>query len=322
MSPIQTLIDFPGFRDGFLVGLVFAAGVLAVGAVLSLFRHRSKAPLGLTGPAWVLASLVTLGGWLGYSGADVLPRQLVWGLVVLFVGGELAERTPNPKIIGMILGLPGAILVGYARDLPGPSWSRWLVIGVAVIGGPLAADLDRRCARLGLGPVLWLIAVAGLYWTVPDTERVRPLIGAAVPLAFTGWPLRLSRMGAGGISATVALFAWVAAIEGRGRPGSIVGAVASLGLFLVEPIGRVLAKGRVAAISRSMRLGVFECCVVGTQFLLVGYASRVAGFAETGGAAFFLLLPAIPVAIAIGGLVRVSKRLRPRSTRTTGRRRQ
>ena len=322
MSPIQTLIDFPGFRDGFLFGLVLAIGVLAVGAVYSLFRHRSKVPLGLTGPAWVFASLVTLGGWLGYSGADVIPRQLVWGLVVLFVAGELAERTPNPKIIGIFLGFPGAILVGYARDLPGPSWSRWLVIGVAAIGGPLAADLDRRSARLGLAPVLWLLAVAGLYWTVPDTERVRPLIGAAVPLGFTGWPLRLSRMGAGGIGAAVALFAWVAAIEGRGRPGSIVGAVASLGLFLVEPIGRVLAKGRVAALSRSLRLGVFEWCVVGSQLLMVGYASRVAGFAETGGRAFLLLLPAIPFAIAIGGLLRVSKRIRPPSTLITRRRRR
>ena len=194
------------------------------------------------------------------------------------------------------------------------------MIGTIIVGSPLAADLDRRCARLGLGPILWLIAVAGLYWTVPDTERVRPLIGAALPLAFTGWPLRFSRMGAGGVSAAIALFVWVAAFDGYGRPGSIVGAAAALGLFLVEPIGRMLAKGRIASLSRSMGIGAFEGCVIGAQVLIVGYASRVAGFSDTGGDALIWLVPAIPVAIAIGGVVRVSKRLRPRRGASRGRR--
>ena len=40
----------------------------------------------------------------------------------------------------------------------------------------MAADLDRRGARLGLGPVIWLITVFGVYVTVPDTELIRPLV--------------------------------------------------------------------------------------------------------------------------------------------------
>jgi hypothetical protein len=315
-------VEFPRFQDGFTVGLVFTALVVAAGWASVRLRRRSQRPWGLTGPAWVAASLITLGGWMGYEGVDVIPFGLLWGLLALFVAGEIAERTPNPKIIGFVLALPGAVLVGYSTEFPGPSWSRWVVLGVTALGAPLAADLDRRAARLGLGPVLWLIAVAGVYWTVPDTERVRPLIGAAIPLAFTGWPKRLSRMGAGGISASVGLLMWVAAIEGRGRPGSIVGAAGSLGLFVVEPIGRSLAKGRVAAISRSVGVGVYEACLVGAQFLTVGYASRVAGMAETGGEAFVLLVPAIPVAIVLGGLVRASSRLRPGSGGSGPRRRR
>jgi len=227
----------------------------------------------------------------------------------LVVAGELADRTPNPTVIGGLLAVPGALLVGASSEFPGPSWARLLVIATIIIGSPLAADLDRRSARLGLGPILWLISVAGLSGTVPDTERVWPLIGAALPLAFTGWPKRFSRMGAGGMSAALALFVWVAAFEGRGRPGSVVGAVASLGLFVVEPIGRALAKGRIASLSGSVRLGAFECCVVGAQLLIVGYASRVVGFSDTGGDALVWLVPALPVAIAIGGVVRVSNRL-------------
>ncbi len=314
MSPFTTLVDFQGFRDGFVVGLMLAAVVLALGFGIAQLPRRGHAPLGLTGPAWVIACVVVVGGGFGYEQIDRLPSGLLWGLAILFAAGELADRTPNPKIIGAVLAIPGAVLIGVSSDFPGPSWSRNLVILTIIVASPLAADLDRRSARLGLGPVLWLIAVAGLYWTVPDTERVRPLIGAALPLGFTGWPLRFSRMGAGGISASIALFTWVAAFEGRGRPGSIVGAVAALGLFVVEPIGRMLTKGRIASLSRSIGLGAFEWCVVGAQVLVVGYASRVAGFAETGGNAFLLLIPAFPVAVGIGGVVRVSKRLRPRSS--------
>ena len=224
MSPIRTLVDFSGFQAGFWWGLLAMGVVLAAGWVAIVIRRGSGTPVGLAGPAWVLVSIGLLGGWIGASRTDAIPSGLVWGLLVLIVGGELADRTPNPIFIGIVFAVPGAFLVGFSLEFPGPTWSKWVVIGVVAVGGPLAADLDRRVSRLGLGPVLWLIAVAGMYWTVPDTERVRPLIGAAVPLAFCGWPKRWSRMGAGGIGVAIGLFVWVAAVEGRGRPGSIVGA--------------------------------------------------------------------------------------------------
>ena len=321
MSSFQTLWDFPQFRDGLQIGVVLGLVALGVGWSTRPRRRGFRAPWGLGGPAWVVASLAALGGWWGFSELIALPQGLFWGLAVLFTSGELAERTPNPKIIGIILGFPGALLVAFSYDFDGPGWIRWLVLGSVAVGGPLAADLDRRAARLGLGPVLWLIAVAGLYWTVPDTERVRPLIGAALPIALTGWPLRATRMGAGGISASIGLFMWVAAVEGRGRPGSIVGAAASLGLFLVEPIGRMIAKRRITPLSRRVSVGAFELWVVGAQLMVTGYASRVVGFAVTGAAATWLALPAIPVGIAIGGMLGVSKRLRPRSSSTSAVRR-
>ena len=215
MGPFRTLIDFPGFQDGFWWGLLATGVVLGAGWVAVSIRRGSGTPLGLAGPAWVLVSLGLLGGWIGSNRTDVIPSGLLWGLLVLVIGGELADRTPNPIFIGMVFSVPGAFIVGLSREFPGPAWTKWVVVVVVAIGGPLAADLDRRTARLGLGPLLWLVAVAGVYWTVPDTERVRPLIGAAVPLAFCGWPKQWSRMGAGGIGAAVGVFAWVAAIEGR-----------------------------------------------------------------------------------------------------------
>ena len=321
MSAFETLWSFPQFRDGLQIGVLLALVAVGIGWSTRPRRRGFRAPWGLGGPAWVVASLVALGGWLGFEGVIELPDGLLWGLAVLFISGEIAERTPNPKILGIILGFPGALLVAFSYDFDGPGWIRWLVLGIAAVGGPLAADLDRRSARLGLGPVLWLIAVAGLYWTVPDTERARPLIGAALPIAVTGWPLRATRMGAGGISAAIGLFMWVAAIEGRGRPGSIIGAAASIGLFLVEPIGRMAAKHRITPLSRRLSVGAFELCVVGAQLAVTGYASRVVGFAAAGAAATWLVLPAIPFGIAIGGVLGVSKRLRPRSSPTSAVRR-
>ena len=179
------------------------------------------------------------------------------------------------------------------------------------LGAPSAADLDRRAARLGLGPVLWLVTVVGVYATVPDTELIRPLVGVAMPLALCGWPLRVARLGAGGVAAGIALLMWVAAAEGYGRPGSIVGAAGALGLLLVEPVGRVLLRRRVVPWSRVLSARAFALVFVGAHVLVVAYATRIAGFQADGGPAFVLLVPGLVAGAAAGGLLGLSKRLRP-----------
>ncbi len=252
-----------------------------------------------------------------------VPATLVWGLVLLALGAELAARTPNPKVIGMVLAFPAAIVVGVAQDFRGPGWVRPLVIVSITVVAPLAGDLDRRAARLGLGPVLWLVSVIGVYATVPDTELVRPLVGAALPLALVGWPLRLGRLGAGGTAAAVALLVWIGALEGYGRPGSIVGAVGALGLFAVEPVGRALFRRRIVPLARTLPVAAFGLAFVLAHVLMTWYGSRVAGFARTGAGATVLILPAIPVGIAIGGVLGLSRRRtggpRPRRRRSARR---
>ena len=190
LSPIQTLFDFPRFLDGLRVGVLLAVIVAIIGFATSARRRGQRVPWGLAGPAWVFGSLMCLGGWFGYQQIWALPQQLLVGLGILFVAGEIAERTPNPKVIGVVLGFPGALLVGWSEEFPGPSWSAWLVIGVAAIAGPLAADLDRRAARLGFGPVLWLITVGGLYGTVPASATLLTsrLISAACSFVTSSSP--------------------------------------------------------------------------------------------------------------------------------------
>jgi hypothetical protein len=74
---------------------------------------------------------------------------------------------------------------------------------------------------------------------------------------------------------------WIGAIEGYGRPGSIVGAAAALGLFLVEPVGRVLFRRRVVPWSRVLSTRAFALVFLGVHLVLVAYGTRIAGFQET-----------------------------------------
>jgi hypothetical protein len=88
---------------------------------------------------------------------------------------------------------------------------------------------------------------------------------------FLAWPLRVARLGAIGAYALVGLLLWVIAWGGRGREGSIVGAVACLGLFLVQPLIRRIGREHRRLTDRSAVL---------LQSALVFMGARVAGMRE------------------------------------------
>jgi hypothetical protein len=311
VSPFVTLFDFRQFQSGWWAGWALLPVVAFSGWVVVSRPRTHVVPWGLVGPAWVLGSLLALDGWLRFDHLVDIPAQLVWGLLAVAAANELASHTPNPKIIGCLLVFPGAYLVATSTDFAGPGWVVPLVLVTITLGGPMAADLDRRAGRLGLGPVMWMVTVFGVYVTVPDTELIRPLVGVAIPLALCGWPLRVARLGAGGAAAGIALLMWVGAAEGYGRPGSIVGAAAALGLFLVEPVGRTLFRRRVVPWSRVMSSRAFQIVFLAVHLLLVAWGTRVAGFQDDGGPAFVLWVPALAAGIALGGLMGLSKRVRP-----------
>jgi hypothetical protein len=320
VNQLETLFGFSQFQSGWWAGWVFLPVVAFAGWVVVSSGRTRRAPWGLVGPAWVLASLLALDGWLRFDHVTDIPAQLLWGLLAVAAANELASHTPNPKIIGCLLVAPGAYVVATSTDFAGPGWVVPLVVVAITFGAPSAADLDQRGARLGVGPVMWLVTVVGVYATVPDTELIRPLVGVAMPLALCGWPLRVARLGAAGTAAGIALLMWVGAAEGYGRPGSIVGAAGALGLFLVEPVGRALLRRRVVPWSRVLSTRTFVVVFLAAHVLLVAWATRVAGFQDDGGPALALLLPGLLVGTAAGGLLGLSKRVR--SGRVSGGRRR
>jgi hypothetical protein len=165
------------------------------------------------------------------------------------------------------------------------------------------------------------VSIVGLYATVPDTELVLVLLGAAIPITLLAWPRVRARLGAGGAYASIGLFLWIATLEGAGRPGSTVGGVAALALLVTEPVGRLLAP-RLAVDwlpRRSSPGRVNGGTLVLAQALLAAYAARVAGLVDDPLLAVILTLPAVGVGIAVGARLSIPS---PETQRSTRRRRR
>jgi hypothetical protein len=304
MQALRTLIDAPELHTGFLAGvaalLVTAIVVLALRAGGARHETRSgRTRPGLVGPALVVATLVGIGGLGPFDQVWPVPTRVVLALAGLWLAGEIGARTTPP--IGVVL----ALAAGIALVDPAAHFPVWVALILALgpaIAGTAVADFDRRAARRGLGPLLLLVSIGGLYTTVPDTELALVLLGAAIPITLLAWPWVCARLGSGGSYAAIGLFLWVATLEGSGRVGSIVGAVATLALLVLEPLGRLLAP-RLAVerlpqflTAERVKPGVL---IVG-QLLLVAWAARVAGLVVDPIAALVLALPVLAVGIAIG----------------------
>lgn len=309
VDEIRGVVDGSGFATGFFVGSLFLAAGLLVILARSLFSRRQVVPL--VGVLLVGAALVALADRIR------LTDGLVFGLVLLALGGAavaaVAERLHLPPVgSAALLAVPGAWLVAGAAGLDETGPKLALVATVAVAGALVgAADHDYR--HLGLGPILMLATLAGAYATLPETERALIVLGAALPLVALGWPWPLASLGRAGASATVGLLAWVAVIDGSARAGSTVGAVACLGVLLVEPVAGLLRTPSVLCrIDRPQdgrsdreRDGVAAwrtaLPVVLIHVVLVAVASRIAGLRssawEAGAIAGVALVVAVVVAV-------------------------
>ena len=279
-SPLS-LRNFP--LDELVSGL--GAGALAlVAATVQARRHAHHVPIaGLVMTAAALVALgrtwsVVPGALLGLGGVAV---TLVW----------LDRRRPH---FGPSFATAAVLIAPFAAvlavDASPTGWVRGLVGAAVVLGAPAAARTEAAWGHAGLPPVLYAITAAGVFAAVPDTEQAAVLLGASVPLGLAGWPLGHVRLGPAGAGTAVALLVWVAAVGGRGREPSIVGAVACLGLLVTLPAGGWRARwtGRGGAVGRSHLVVVL---VVAAHLAVVAVASRVAGISSD-------LDVAVPVAAA------------------------
>jgi hypothetical protein len=269
---LTTLRNFP--VEEFLWGL--GAAVLALLAAVVESRRRTDHAR--------VAGLVTTAAALGAIGRtwSVAPAALLGlGGVAAALAWLDRRRLPTGLSLTTAAVLTAPFAAVLAVDASSTGWVRGLV-GTSVVLGALAASrTDAAWGETGVPPALYAITAAGVFAAVPDTEQAATLLGASLPMALCGWPLGHARLGPTGAGAATALLVWVAAVGGRGREPSIVGAVACLGLLVTLPAGRWLA-GRARDPHAGHPRAVRTCrqaavLVVGVHLAVVAVASRVAG---------------------------------------------
>jgi len=260
-----------------------------VALVLATFGYsvvwvRARSGRADPGPAVV----AVVGSLVGLRIADRFAVALVVGLVVL-LGGEWLGRRAGCWTRALWL-LPGAVVVGAALPDVWPLWMRIVTTATAAVGGSLTVATNRAAPRLV--PALFAVAAVGLYFCVPDTEAPAAIVGAlAVGCVLVLEPRLRTALG---VAALTGLFAWATAYGGVGRPGSVVGGIACLGVLLL-PIGRVAHHGTRWIVT-----------LLAVQVALVAYESRVAGAESSAWAAAALSVPAF--ALAAGVLLVMSRR--------------
>jgi hypothetical protein len=234
---LEDLTRDEGFRAALVAG---AVAVVAVGGLAVAFRHSVRgALLPVAGIAGVLAALIGLDR---ETGAVSGWTRLVLALIVLAAGGFATSVRRWPLPVGVLAAVPGATLLASTPAVSDIdiAWVPSVAFVATALGAALVADFDRENARGGLAPVLMAVTALGMYGALPDTEQAAALVGATVPIVLLGWPKPLASLGAPGAFAMVGLVVWTASVGGRGRPGAIVGAIACLGVMLVEPLVRRL----------------------------------------------------------------------------------
>jgi len=265
---VENVLDDAAFWVALVVGGI---GVLVVWVRV---RRGAREP--------GVAIAVAIGCLAGLRVDHRLPAPLVVGVVLIALGEWRArDRARRERVLSAI---PGAVVLGAALPDGWALWIRMLVAVAAVAGGALVDAVDRLMPRVL--PVLLAVGAVGVYFCVPDTEAPKALLGALLAGTMIVLEPRLGH--ALGQVTVTGLFVWVAAYGGLGRPGSVVGGVACLGVVLLIP----LVRWSRATPARTALLVIAQCA-------LVVFESRVAGFEHSAWSALALSIPAFVLAGAV-----------------------
>jgi hypothetical protein len=210
----------------FLSALPLAGVILGIGTGLLVLRGRFPAvPIGGIGIATAAV--------FGLRATPVVSDPLVTAIAAFAVAGLIRDVIAVSPSAQVLLALPGSWLVANALPFTDPPWLVPLVVVFLAAGAPLLAAFDRLQPRPPLGPIVVAICIGAAYLVLPDTEEVLVLLPIAAAVALCGWPLGTMRLGAAGSYAALAVVTAVASWDGRGRPASIIGVVATFTVPIV-----------------------------------------------------------------------------------------
>lgn len=281
---MDVVLDDAGFEAALLTAVLLAVVVVVM----------ARGDRDLRG-APAIAVLATL---VGYSVEERLEILLVVGLTVLAAGAWTTRRGRPPRrsgtepsrgsgtepfVLKSVAAVPGAILVAVSLPDPVPTWAGVLTFAAIVLVGPAAEGFDERAPRLS-APFL-LVTALGIYFCVPETDAVQPLLGAFGVAALLALFSRLATL-RGAASTAAGLLVWTAAAGGYPRSGSVVGGVACVGVVVLTP---ALVSAR----------GTKQWLQAGVLVALVLFCARVAGFEESAWVAAGLITLGFAVAGAV-----------------------
>ena len=247
----------PELRDGALWGAAAAAPVALAALAATIGGHRPR--------RWPVAGLVVVAGSTAAFArqGEALAVPLLAGVILLGLAGLVPLHWRVPALA------PGALLL--ASEIPSslPTWAGGLVAAGCVVAGAFGPLVDSR-HHPGVGPALLAGAALGAWACVPDVEQAGVVAGAAGAIALVALVVPMS-LGASGTAAASGLLLWAAASGAIGRPASLIGAAASLGLLVVGVVGLPRAP--------TLRAGA---AIVAGQAALIAVTSRVAGLRPSG----------------------------------------
>ncbi len=256
------VLTAPELWAGMGAGLV-ALVVLGVASVRPFVRWAGPVAAALGGMVPAAAALV----------AATTPRSVWIAVGVLAVFGAVAAFTP--AVATVALAAPGAVMLAVGTMFAGPrvqppGWLEAVVAVAVTIGATVVLRTDLRVPATAMAA----LALGGLVLGVPDTEIPLAAFGAYFPVALIGAvfllrpgppPPALTALGGAGSFAFAGIFGWAAATGGVGRPASILGGLACVGLLAGIPLAGALGRRCVLSIATLV-----------VQLVLVVLAARTA----------------------------------------------
>lgn len=181
----------------------------------------------------------------------------------------------------LALGSTGSLILEEVNPSRRGSFASPLMIAVAALVAGMAALGIWRLRTLWTGAPALAISIAGIWATVPDTERLAVLMGVTSVVVWAWWPARWAAPKAAGAMAVGLVAVWLATRGEIGRETGWIGAMGSVSTLGVSAFalpqahrGRWLAghfsmvvvwsrwAGLVDSNTRAIAIGVFASLAV------------------------------------------------------------
>lgn len=287
------------FRTGLWFGAI-ASGALVLACLAAVALRRGR-PLPIGGV------VIAAGGLWSIAHTRPVPNAVVVGVVGIGASAALPAFRRVSLWYSLGLAVPFAWAIAFHGDVVAVPWAQAFATVAASGGAILVTAFDHAWREEAPGLTLLAVSAVGIYATVPDTETIAAALGVMLPFLFLGWPFCLATLGRPGAAAAVAMLVWAGAVGARGRPTSIVGVAACLGLLVGVPLGQVLVP-RAGYLLQGMRRELVLVVMGTSHLVIVVIAARTVGRVASPVQAAVIAACVGVGAVAVGSMFRSERR--------------